>query len=69
MKKQRSKVRRRKLNKSQLEFGVLEPRRVLAAGVAGNDCPPDLDLSGVSAQSVSVGELFTLDILHEEYPM
>ena len=43
--------------------GPLEPRRVLAVGIGGNDCPPDLDLTGVEAQSISVGASFTLDIL------
>ena len=44
-------------------YDPLEPRRVLAVGVGGNDCPPDLNLTGVESQSINVGESLTLDIL------
>ena len=52
----------KKLN-SSLTFEALEPRRVLALEIAGNDCPPDLDLSGVPSQTINVGESFSLNIL------
>ena len=41
----------------------LEARYLLTGtGFPGNDCPPDLDLSGVAAQTATVGEMFTLDL-------
>lgn len=60
MKKQGTKDRRKKLSSSQLDFGVLEPRRLLAVGVGGNDCPPDLDTSQVPALTTTVG----LSLIH-----
>jgi hypothetical protein len=46
------------------QFEILEPRLVLdASGFPGNDCPPDLDLSGLTGPTVMAGEPFTLDLL------
>ena len=62
MKKQGTKDRRKKLSSSQLDFGVLEPRRLLAVGVGGNDCPPDLDTSQVPALTTTVGQPLAFNI-------
>ncbi|WP_144973390.1 beta strand repeat-containing protein [Bremerella volcania] len=41
----------------------LESRLVLtASGFPGNDCPPDLDLSGVGDLQIVVGQPFTIDL-------
>ena len=53
---------------SRLTMEVLERRELLdASGVAGNvvnnDCPPDLDLSGIPAQTISPGGELSLDLL------
>ena len=59
-----SKPKRKSKNlHSSLNFEALEPRRILALGIAGNDCPPDLDLSGVPSQMINVGAAFTIDLL------
>lgn len=48
----------------QLGIESLESRIALdGTGLAGNECPPDLDLSAVPAQQAVVGQLFTLDLL------
>lgn len=55
---------RRPIGGRSLRCELLEARRVLAAsGFEGNDCPPDLDLSSVAAQSVEVGQPLTLDLM------
>lgn len=49
---------------NNLRLESLEARWVLdGTGLPGNECPPDLDLSGVAAQQVTVGETLTLDLL------
>ena len=41
----------------------LESRYLLTGtGFPGNECPPDLDLSGIPMQTLTAGELFTLDL-------
>lgn len=43
---------------------MLEARHMLSAsGFPGNDCAPDLDLSAVSEQTVTVGQVLTLNVL------
>ncbi len=49
---------------ANLRLEELQPRLVLSAGsFAGNDCPPDLDLSGLPAQIVPLGQTLTIDLL------
>ena len=44
----------------------LEARIALdATGLAGNECLPDLDLSGIGPQTVRVGETWTLNLLSD----
>ena len=34
-----------------------------ASGFAGNECAPDLDLSAIEVQQITVGESFSIDLL------
>ncbi len=48
----------------RLHCQSLESRLALSAtGLTGNECVPDLDLSGIPAQSVTVGETWTINLL------
>ncbi len=59
------KRRRSKSHSNSLHFRCLESRRLLAVtGFGTNDCPPDLDLSGLADQTVEVGERLRFNILN-----
>ena len=54
------------LGYARLTQQELEPRLVLSAtSFAGNECQPDLDLSGIPAQTIVVGDTWTFDLLAE----
>ncbi|MEM8678322.1 MAG: putative Ig domain-containing protein [Planctomycetota bacterium] len=57
-------ARLRRAGRSRLaRIEQLELRTMLTGtGFPGNDCPPDLDLSGVPLQTLTAGEAFTLDL-------
>lgn len=60
----RQKRRIAKRSVKNLSVESLESRWVLdGTGFPGNECPPDLDLSAVATQQVTVGETLTLDLL------
>lgn len=60
----RGKRRRFQSKGGQRRFEMLEQRWVLdGTGLAGNECPPDLDLSAVAAQQATVGQTLTVNLL------
>jgi hypothetical protein len=63
---QRRKRSDRMSRRLSIGWESLEPRIVLdGTGLPGNECPPDLDMSAVGAQSAIVGQPFTLDLIAE----
>ena len=63
-KRRRRRCNARHTRSASLCCEELQTRLVLsAAGFAGNDCQPDLDLSGLPAQVVVLGETLTIDLL------
>ena len=61
---QRISLGKRNLPGDRLLGESLESREVLSAvSFAGNDCPPDLDLSAVPAQTAFIGQTYTIDLL------